>query len=118
MGRASDLHIGIDLGTTNSVITYLRDGRPVPIAIDGEAIVPSVVYVDRNGGFRVGREARNLQLSEPERTIRSVKRKMGVEHRYSVDGREYSPAEISAAVLAALKRRPSVRWDNPSRMSS
>jgi Molecular chaperone len=103
MSRASELHVGIDLGTTNSVITYLRDGRPVPIAIDGDAIVPSVVYVDRDGGFRVGREARNLQLSEPERTIRSVKRKMGLDHRYEIDGRAYSPADISAAVLSALK---------------
>jgi molecular chaperone DnaK len=103
MSRASDLHIGIDLGTTNSVITYLRDGRPVPIAIDGDAIVPSVVYVDKAGGFRVGREARNLQLSEPERTIRSVKRKMGQDHRYPIDGRELSPAEISGAILSALK---------------
>jgi molecular chaperone DnaK len=103
LSRASDLHIGIDLGTTNSVITYLRDGRPVPIAIDGDAIVPSVVYVDPNGGFRVGREARNLQLSEPQRTIRSVKRKMGLDHSYQVGGREFSPAEISAAVLSALK---------------
>ena len=103
MSRASELHVGIDLGTTNSVITYLRDGRPVPIAIDGDAIVPSVVYVDRNGGFRVGREARNLQLSEPERTIRSVKRKMGLDHCYEIDGRAFSPAEISAAVLSALK---------------
>jgi molecular chaperone DnaK len=103
MSRASELHIGIDLGTTNSVITYLRDGRPVPIAIDGDAIVPSVVYVDKDGGFRVGREARNLQLSEPERTIRSVKRKMGLDHRYEIDSRVFSPAEISAAILSALK---------------
>ncbi len=103
MSRASELHIGIDLGTTNSVITYLRDGRPMPIAIDGDAIVPSVVCVDKNGGFRVGREARNLQLSEPERTIRSVKRKMGLDHRYEIDGRSYSPADISAAILSALK---------------
>jgi molecular chaperone DnaK len=103
MSRASELHIGIDLGTTNSVITYLRDGRPVPIAIDGDTIVPSVVYVDKDGGFRVGREARNLQLSEPERTIRSVKRKMGLDHRYEIDGRSYSPADISAAILSALK---------------
>jgi molecular chaperone DnaK len=103
MSRTSELHIGIDLGTTNSVITCLRDGRPVPIAIDGDAIVPSVVYVDKNGSFHVGREARNLQLSEPERTIRSVKRKMGLDHRYEIDGRAFSPAEISAAILSALK---------------
>ena len=103
MSRASELHIGIDLGTTNSVITYLKDGRPIPIAIDGDAIVPSVVYVDKQGKFRVGREARNLQLSEPERTVRSVKRKMGLDHRYEIDGRSLSPEEISAAILSALK---------------
>jgi len=103
MRQASDLHVGIDLGTTNSVITYLKDGRPVPIAVDGEAIVPSVVHVGKEGTFRVGREARNLELSEPERTIRSVKRKMGQNHRYDVDGRELSPEEISAQILLALK---------------
>ena len=103
MSRSSELHIGIDLGTTNSVITHLQDGRPVPIAIDGDAIVPSVVYLDQGGNFRVGREARNRQLSEPERTVRSVKRKMGLDHHYEIDGRRFSPEEISAAILSALK---------------
>jgi len=104
MRQPSDLHVGIDLGTTNSVISYLKDGRPVPIAIDGDAIVPSVVHLDKTGAFRVGREARNLELSEPERTVRSVKRKMGQSHRYEIDGRELLPEEVSAEILSALKR--------------
>ncbi len=104
MKPASDLHVGIDLGTTNSVISYLKDGRPVPIAIDGDTIVPSVVHLDRTGTFRVGREARNLELSEPERTVRSVKRKMGQGHRYEIDGRELLPEEVSAEILSALKQ--------------
>src|ERR1039457_3587562 len=61
MSRASELHVGIDLGTTNSVITYLRDGRPVPIAIDGDAIIPSVVYVDKDGGFVRGLSMRDVE---------------------------------------------------------
>jgi molecular chaperone DnaK len=103
MTQTSDLHVGIDLGTTNSVISYLDNGRPVPVAIDGQTIVPSVVYLSKEGTCRVGREARNLELSEPERTVRSVKRKMGQNHRYEVDGRELSPEEISAQILKALK---------------
>ena len=112
MSRSSELHIGIDLGTTNSVITYLQDGRPVPIAIDGEAIVPSVVYVDQDGSFRVGREARNLQLSEPERTMRSVKRKMGLDHRYEIDGRRFSPEEIRPPFCPHSRSERSGHWDS------
>ncbi len=70
---------GIDLGTTNSVIAHVVDGKPVALAIAGSPIVPSVVmYVD--GKVVVGREARNLELQHPERTLRSVKRKMGTDH--------------------------------------
>ncbi|HLL54779.1 MAG TPA: Hsp70 family protein, partial [Myxococcaceae bacterium] len=94
---------GIDLGTTNSVIARLEEGRAIPIPIDGSPIVPSIVLFDA-GRVVVGREARNLELLHPERTIRSAKRRMGQPHRYRVDGRELAPEEVSAEVLRALKQ--------------
>ena len=95
---------GIDLGTTNSAIARLVDGKPVAIPVDGSPIVPSVVLYlpDR---VVVGREARNLELQHPLSTLRSVKRKMGdADHRYAVNGKQLSPEEVSAEVLRALKR--------------
>jgi molecular chaperone DnaK len=93
---------GIDLGTTNSVIAHLVEGRPVALPIDGSPIVPSVaLYTEQ--GIIVGREARNLELQMPERCIRSVKRKMGTLHRYSIAGRELAPEQVSADILSALK---------------
>jgi molecular chaperone DnaK len=94
---------GIDLGTTNSVISYLVDGRPVPIPIDGSPIVPSIVMYGDHGAA-VGREARNLELVHPEATIRSVKRRMGQEFLYQVNGRALRPEEVAAEILRALKR--------------
>ncbi|WP_224362698.1 Hsp70 family protein [Hyalangium versicolor] len=94
---------GIDLGTTNSVIAHLVDGRPVAVPIDGSPIVPSVVLYTDDGPV-VGRQARNLELQSPERCVRSVKRKMGTAHRYSIAGRELSPEQVSADILSALKR--------------
>jgi molecular chaperone DnaK len=96
-------YFGIDLGTTNSVITQLVAGTPHAIPIDGAPIVPSVVLFD---GERVvvGREARNLELEHPEHVVRSAKRKMGQPHRYRVGTREVSPEEASAEVLGALRR--------------
>ncbi|HEX2572602.1 MAG TPA: Hsp70 family protein [Polyangia bacterium] len=94
---------GIDLGTTNSVIAHLVDGRPRAIPIDGHPTMPSLVLY-QNGRIVVGREARNLEFQYPEQTIRSVKRKMGQSHRYMLGGKERSPEEISAEILGALKR--------------
>jgi molecular chaperone DnaK len=93
---------GIDLGTTNSVIARLVGGRAVAIDVDGSPIVPSVVLYD---GDRVvvGREARNLEEQHPERTLRSVKRRMGTGHTWDVGGRKVSPEEASAEILRALK---------------
>jgi molecular chaperone DnaK len=101
-GNGRESAFGIDLGTTNSVITRLEQGRPVPIEIAGSAIVPSVVLFldDRTV---VGREARNLDLQHPERTIRSVKRKMGQDHTYAIGEKTLTPEEVSAAILRALK---------------
>ena len=94
--------LGIDLGTTNSVIARLIDGAPTAVAVDGSAIVPSVIYYGPDG-VRVGREARNIELQHPERTLRSVKRRMGTDHRFDVDGRSVTPEEASAEILRALK---------------
>lgn len=94
---------GIDLGTTNSSISRIVDGRPVALSVDGYPLLPSVVLY-RDGGVTVGREARNLELQWPEHTLRSVKRKMGTGHRWTVAGREVGPEEASAEILAALKR--------------
>lgn len=94
---------GIDLGTTNSVIAHLVEGRPVALSIDGSPIVPSVALYTEEGVV-VGREARNLELQVPERCVRSVKRKMGTLHRYSIAGRELAPEQVSADILSALKQ--------------
>lgn len=92
---------GIDLGTTNSCIARIDDGRPAAIPIDGSPIVPSIVLFD---GERVvvGREARNLELLHPERTVRSIKRRMGREATVRVGDRALSPEEVSAEILRAL----------------
>jgi molecular chaperone DnaK len=93
---------GIDLGTTNSSISWLVDGRPVAIPVDGHPIVPSVVLFE-DGRALVGREARNLELQRPEATIRSVKRRMGQEHQYTIGDRRLCPEEVSAEILRALR---------------
>lgn len=93
---------GIDLGTTNSVIARLSGGLPVAVPVDGHVIVPSVVLYGAEG-VRVGREARNLELQHPELTLRSVKRHMGSDRRFSVGGRSVTPEEASAEILRALK---------------
>ena len=93
---------GIDLGTTNSVIAHLVEGRPVAVPIQGSPIVPSVVLYEERRAV-VGREARNLELQRPEACVRSVKRKMGTGHRYVLGGSELTPQQVSADILAALK---------------
>ncbi len=94
---------GIDLGTTNSVISHLVDGIPVAILVDGQSVIPSVVLYD---GQRVlvGREAVNLEAEHPEQTIRSVKRKMGQAFAYAIDGKTLGPEDVSADILRALKK--------------
>jgi molecular chaperone DnaK len=94
---------GIDLGTTNSVISRLVDGRPVALSVAGGVIVPSVVCFREDGTVVVGREARNLELAYPERTVRSAKRRIGQDFAYDVAGRPISPEEVSAEILRSLK---------------
>jgi len=96
--------VGIDLGTTNSVIAVMDGGEAVVITnAEGERITPSVVGFSKTGERLVGRVARRQAITNPERTISSIKRKMGTDYRVSIDGKKYSPQEISAMVLQKMK---------------
>jgi molecular chaperone DnaK len=101
----SETIIGIDLGTTNSEVAIIRDGRPYVIAEDGDPILPSVVGLDPQGRLLVGKAARNQYVLAPERTIRSIKRKMGQEVTVTLGDKKYTPQEISAIILRTLKQR-------------
>jgi molecular chaperone DnaK len=102
---STDTIIGIDLGTTNSEVAVIRDGRPVVLEEDGDPILPSVVGLDANGHLLVGKAARNQYVLAPERTVRSIKRKMGQEVTVGLGDQKYSPQEISAIILKTLKQR-------------
>ena len=96
--------VGIDLGTTNSEVAVIREGRPVVISdAAGEKIVPSFVGLSPTGEMLVGDPARNQYVVAPERTIKSVKRKMGSDDRVSLGEQSYTPQEISAFILRRLK---------------
>ena len=101
-----DTIIGIDLGTTNSEVAIVRDGVPVVLTDDdGDAILPSVVGIDPQGKLLVGKAARNQLALAPDRTVRSIKRKMGREETVALGDRNYTPQEISAIILRTLKQR-------------
>ncbi len=96
--------LGIDLGTTNSEVAIYRDGKAVILEQEGKKMVPSVVGIDKNGKLLVGELARNQALLEPERTIRSIKRRMGEACQITLGNHHYSPQEISAMILRTLKK--------------
>lgn len=97
--------IGIDLGTTNSVVAVLEGGEPEVIAnAEGDRITPSVVAFSKTGELLVGQVAKRQAITNPERTIASIKRYMGSNHKVNIDGKDYTPQEISAMVLAKLKK--------------
>ncbi|MHA6526537.1 molecular chaperone DnaK [Corynebacterium pyruviciproducens] len=101
MGRA----VGIDLGTTNSVVAVLEGGDPTVIAnSEGSRTTPSVVGFAKNGEVLVGQSAKNQAVTNVDRTIRSVKRHMGTDWTVSIDDKKYTPQEISARTLMKLKR--------------
>jgi len=100
----SDTIIGIDLGTTNSEVAVVQDGRPRIIEVDGAKILPSVVGLADDSALLVGNAARNQYTLYPERTIRSVKRRMGEDTRLEMGDKSYSPQEISALILRRLKQ--------------
>jgi len=96
--------VGIDLGTTNSVVAVLEGGEPVVIAnSEGSRTTPSVVAFTKDGERLVGQVAKRQAVTNPERTIMSIKRRMGTDYRVEIDGKRYSPEEISAMVLSKLK---------------
>ncbi|MEN3303934.1 MAG: molecular chaperone DnaK [Micromonosporaceae bacterium] len=97
--------VGIDLGTTNSVVSVLEGGEPTVIAnAEGARTTPSIVAFARNGEVLVGEVAKRQAVTNPDRTIRSVKREMGTNWNIDIDGKKYTPQEISARVLMKLKR--------------
>jgi molecular chaperone DnaK len=101
-----EIIIGIDLGTTNSEVAVVRDGRPEVLpGEDGDPILPSVVGLDTQGHLLVGKAARNQYVLAPERTVRSIKRKMGQEMTVTLGDQKYTPQEISAIILRTLKGR-------------
>jgi molecular chaperone DnaK len=97
--------VGIDLGTTNSVVAVLEGGEPTVIAnAEGSRTTPSVVAFAKNGEVLVGEVAKRQAVTNVDRTVRSVKRHIGTDWKQEIDGKNYTPQEISARVLQKLKR--------------
>ncbi len=96
--------VGIDLGTTNSCIAFM-DGSDVTVITntEGERITPSVVGFSKTGERLVGRVAKRQAVTNPDRTVMSIKRQMGTNYRVKIDGKDYSPPEISAMILQKMK---------------
>src|SRR5436189_6138681 len=99
--------VGIDLGTTNSEVAIIRNGQPFVFEEDGDPILPSFVGLSDDGKLLVGRAARNQWVLAPERTVKSIKRKMGQNLKVKLGEQEYTPQEISAMILRTLKDRAS-----------
>ncbi len=96
--------IGIDLGTTNSCVAVMEGGEAVVIAnAEGNRTTPSVVAFSKTGERMVGQVAKRQAITNPDRTISSIKREMGTDHRVGIDGKNYTPQEISAMILQKLK---------------
>ena len=96
--------IGIDLGTTNSCVAVIEGGEPVVIAnAEGARTTPSVVAFSKTGERMVGQVAKRQAITNPDRTISSIKREMGTNHTVEIDGKKYTPQEISAIILQKLK---------------
>ncbi len=97
--------VGIDLGTTNSGIAYMEGGKPTIIPnAEGKRLTPSVVGITPKGEVIVGELAKRQAVSMPERTVRSIKRKMGQDYKVTIGDKEYTPQEISAMILTKMKR--------------
>ncbi|HCF49855.1 MAG TPA: molecular chaperone DnaK, partial [Syntrophomonas sp.] len=96
--------VGIDLGTTNSVIALMEGNEAKVITnAEGERITPSVVGFSKSGERLVGRVARRQAITNPDRTVLSIKRRMGTDYRVKIDDKSYTPQEISAMVLQKMK---------------
>ena len=96
--------IGIDLGTTNSCVAVMEGGEPVVIAnAEGARTTPSVVAFSKTGERMVGQVAKRQAVANPDRTVSSIKRQMGTDHKVAIDGKKFTPQEISAMILQKLK---------------
>ena len=96
--------IGIDLGTTNSCVSVMEGGEPVVIAnAEGARTTPSVVGFTKTGERLVGQVAKRQAITNPDRTVSSIKRHMGTNYKVTIDGKDYNPQQISAMILAKLK---------------
>ncbi|MBQ3587388.1 MAG: Hsp70 family protein, partial [Oscillospiraceae bacterium] len=96
--------IGIDLGTTNSCVAVMEGGEPVVIANpEGMRTTPSVVGFSKSGERLIGQVAKRQAITNPEGTVSSIKREMGSNYKVTIDGKAYTPQEISAMILAKLK---------------
>src|SRR5437016_8205827 len=97
--------VGIDLGTTNSAVAVLEGGEPTVIPnAEGQRITPSVVGFSKGGEILVGEVAKRQAITNPDRTVRSIKRQMGRDWSIDIDGKKWTPQEISAQILGKLKR--------------
>jgi molecular chaperone DnaK len=105
--------VGIDLGTTNSEVAIVRDRQPVVFAEDDDPILPSFVGLAEDGRLLVGKAAKNQWVLAPERTIKSIKRKMGQDVKVQLGEQEYRPQEISAMILRSLRDRAARQLGDP-----
>src|SRR5579871_3703374 len=96
--------VGIDLGTTNSVVAVVEGQEATVITLaEGSRLCPSVVGFSKNGERLVGQLAKRQAVVHPDRTISSIKRRMGTDYRFEIDNKQLSPQEISAMILKRLK---------------
>ncbi len=100
----SDVIVGIDLGTTHSAVAVVVNGQVTVIKDDDESVIPSIVGISESGQALVGEAAKRLYSLHPERTIKSIKRRMGSGYRATIDSESYTPQEISALILKHLKK--------------
>src|SRR5207244_12865850 len=113
--RNMEVIVGIDLGTTNSEISTIQNGQPHVFAEDGDPILPSFVGLGPDGRLLVGKAARNQRVLAPERTVKSIKRKMGQDVKVALGDQEYRPQEISAMILRTLRERAARELGRPVR---
>lgn len=112
-GAQDEVIVGIDLGTTNSEVAAFVDGQVRILSSDGKEILPSVVGISPSGELLVGEAARNQLVLYPDRTVRSIKRKMGSQETVSLGDREFTPPEISALILRELASWASRKLERP-----
>ncbi|MBR3494338.1 MAG: Hsp70 family protein, partial [Clostridia bacterium] len=96
--------IGIDLGTTNSCVAVMEGGQPVVIPnAEGSRTTPSIFAITKDGERLVGPVAKRQAVTNPDRTVISIKREMGTNYTVTIDGKAYTPQDISAAILSKMK---------------